>query len=250
MTQIAYMTRESWAQDGTSMVPQSAVIRNWLGNPPYILTTSDSKKFNGQNSADKEFADYIALQPDHRQIMHITELQQLIRRDERISGTITVLHPHKHDDCEVLRKLVEGNHVSRLFVIVWSSTDMVRFWLEGIGAYNLGDGSPGQAFDATQLEAAKCIVSEEYNGLSTGNGKAAVVQLIRAFTAHGYELKKRPWLTAYFAAGGKFRHAESISKLISEMEKGITHRVQQRYRAEILSILQERASTVPPEITQ
>ncbi|HCN40520.1 hypothetical protein [Rothia sp. (in: high G+C Gram-positive bacteria)] len=250
MTQIAYMTRESWAQDGTSMVRQSAVIRQWLGGPTYIFATSDSKKFNGQNSADKEFVNYIALRSGSRQIMLISELQRLIRRDEHFNGTIIVLHPYKEDDCELLRKPIEGNHVSRLFVIVWSPTDMVRFWLDGVGASNLDAVLERKAFDATQLEAARCMVSEQYNGLSTGNGKAAVVQLIRAFTAADYELNKESWLTALFAAGGKFWHAESVSKLISEMQKGTAHRVKQRYRPEILSILQERASTVPSESTQ
>ena len=250
MTQIAFMTRGSWAKDGTSMVPQSAVIRQWLGEPPYVFATSDFKKFNGNNSADKEFVDYIALQSDSRQITRISELRQLVRQDERFNGTITVLHPYKEDDCELLRKLVEGDQVSRLFVIVWSPTDMVRFWLEGVGASNLDSGSERKAFDAAQLEAAKCMVNEQYNGLSTGNGKAAVVQLIRTFTSAGYKLKKDSWLTAFFAAGGQFRHAESVSKLISEMEKGTTHRVKQRYQPEILSILREQASTVPPEISQ
>jgi hypothetical protein len=94
-----------------------------------------------------------------------------------------------------------------------------------------------------QKEAAKCMVAEQYNGLSTGSGKAAVVQLLRAFTEAGYPLEREPWLQAFFAAGGEFRHAETISKLISEMKNGTKHRVQQRYRPEILSILRERATT-------
>ena len=34
-------------------------------------------------------------------------------------------------------------------------------------------------------EAAQCWVDEQYNGLSGGNGKDAVVQLLRAFTSAG-----------------------------------------------------------------
>lgn len=92
------------------------------------------------------------------------------------------------------------------------------------------------------------MVDEQYNGLSAGNGKAAVAQLIRAFTDGGYALEKEPWLHAFFAAGGEFRHAESISKLILEMNKGTKHRVQQRYRSEIFSILRERATTRPADL--
>jgi hypothetical protein len=37
MTELGYMVREDWAQHGTTMIPQSAVIRDWLGDPPYIF---------------------------------------------------------------------------------------------------------------------------------------------------------------------------------------------------------------------
>src|SRR4051794_25346409 len=55
MTELAYMVREHWAQRGTAMRQQSAVIREWLGNPPYIFATADRKKYEQANSADREF---------------------------------------------------------------------------------------------------------------------------------------------------------------------------------------------------
>lgn len=244
MTELAYMTREAWAQRGTSMVPQSAVIRDWLGEPPYVFAASDPERLQKPNSADIEFINYVVLDKGSRQIVGIAELRKLVQDGKRFNGTLTVLHPHEQDDCELLRELVNNDGVARLFVVVWSPLDMVRIWLEGMGARNLDTGLVHESPDAVQLEGAKCMVGEQYNGLSTGNGKAAVVQLIRAFTDGGYPLEKEPWLRAFFAEGGEFRHAESISKLISEMKKGTKHRVQQRYRPGILSILQERASAV------
>jgi hypothetical protein len=77
---------------------------------------------------------------------------------------------------------------------LWSPTEIVRFWLDGIGAVNLSTGKAGAVVDAVQLEAAKCMVNEQYNGLSTGNGKAAVIQLLRTFTNDGYPLDNRQWL--------------------------------------------------------
>lgn len=248
MTELAYMTREAWAQGGTSMVPQSAAIRDWLGEPPYVFAASDPKRLQKPNSADMEFINYVALEKGSRRIVGISELRKLAQQSKHFNGTLAVLHPHEQDDCELLRELVDDDGIARLFVIVWSPSDMVRIWLDGMGARNLDTGSVHEAPDAVQLEAAKCMVGEQYNGLSTGNGKAAVVQLIRAFTDGGYLLEKEPWLKAFFAAGGEFRHAESISKLISEMKKGTKHRVQQRYRPEILSILQERASATPADL--
>lgn len=229
------------------MVPQSAVIREWLGESPYLFAASDLKRLRERNSADMEFIDYVAVEKASQRIVGISELRRFAHESNRFDGTLTVLHPHGQDDWELLRELVTNNRIARLFVVVWSPSEMVRMWLDGVGARNLDTGSV-EAADAVQLEAAKCMVDEQYNGLSTGNGKAAVVQLIRAFTDDGYALEKEPWLRAFFAAGGKFRHAESVSKLIAEMKKGTKHRFQQRYRPEILSILQERVSAGPAEL--
>lgn len=244
MTELAFMTREAWAQEATAMVPQSAVIREWLGEPPYVFAATDPQRLQKPDSADMEFVNYVALDKGAQRIVGMAELQKLAQDSRQFNGTLTVLHPYEQDDCELLRELVENDRVARLFVVVWSPLDMVRIWLEGVGARNLDAAAVPEAIDLVQLEAAKCMVDEQYNGLSTGNGKAAVVQLIRAFIDGGYLLEKEPWLRAFFAAGGEFRHAESISKLISEMKKGTKHRVQQRYRPEILSLLQERASAV------
>lgn len=240
MTELAYMTREDWDQNGSSMVPQSALIREWLGEGPYVFAAPSTKSLRDPNSADMGFANYVAPEKGSRRFVGISELRKLVEQGSRFDGRITVLHPHDQDDCELLKELVDGDRVARLFVVIWSPSDMVRFWLDGLTARNLGTGAVQVAPDPVQLEAAKCMVDEQYNGLSTGNGKAAVVQLIRAFTEGGYSLEKEPWLKAFFAAGGEFRHAESINKLISEMKRGTMHRVQQRYRPEILSILRER----------
>lgn len=243
MTEIAYMVREDWAQHGTSMVSQSAVIRDWLGESPYLFAVCDSKRVREPGSADMEFIDYVAGEPGSRKIVNLAELRNLGAQGKRLNRTLTVLHPYRLEDCEVLRALVEQDWVDRLFVIVWSPTDMVRTWLEGMCARDLATGITHEAPDPVQLEAARCMVDEQYNGLSTGNEKAAVVQLVRAFSEGGYPLEKNTWLRAFFAAGGEFRHADSISKLISEMKKGTKHRVQSRYRPNILSILQRRANT-------
>ncbi|MBT2520866.1 hypothetical protein [Arthrobacter sp. ISL-28] len=240
MTELAYMIREDWAQRGTSMVPQSALIRDWLGEPPYLFAACDPQRLQEPGSADTEFIDYVVAEKGSRKIVSLTQLRDLETQGKRLNRTLAILHPYKPDDCEVIRELVEHDSVDRLFVIVWSPMDMVRIWLEGMGARDLAKGIDHEAPDPVQLEAAKCMVDEQYNGLSTGNGKAAVVQLVRVFTEGGYPLEKEPWLKAFFAAGGEFRHAESISKLITEMKNGTKHRVQQRYRPNILSVLQGR----------
>lgn len=242
MTDLAFMVREDWAQNGTSMVPQSAAIRDWLNEPTNVFAVCDPQRIQEPGSADMEFIDYVSPEKDSRKIIPLSRLRSLEASGKRLAHALTVVHPHKSEDCEVLRMLVQRDLVDRIFVIVWSPMDMVRIWLEGMCAQNLTTGASHEGPDAVQFEAAKCMVDEQYNGLSTGRGKAAVVQLVRAFTAGGYALEPEPWLRAFFAAGGEHRHAESISKIIAEMKKGTKHRVEQPYRPNILAVLQEHVS--------
>jgi hypothetical protein len=241
MTELAYMIRDDWAQRGTAMRQQSAMVRDWLGSPPYVFATGDRKKYESGHSADREFVTYVAQAADERSVIDLSALSQFRHGDKTLTRPLIVLHPYKEQDCELLREIVQAGYVARLFVIVWSPHDLVRTWLDGIGAVNLhGSGLKGP--DPVQLEAAKCWVHEQYNGLSSGNGKDAVVQLLRVFTAAGYPLDTDTWLRAFFAAGGEFNEATKVAKLIKEMQGGTRHRVKARYRTGILDVLRERAT--------
>jgi len=242
MTELAYMVGEDWGQDGTAMLQQSAVIRDWLGSPPYVFATTDQKKYESDHSADREFMTYLAPDADERHVIDLVDLTELRDTDKTVTRPLIVLHPYKVRDCELLREIVTAEAVAKLFVIVWSPRDMVRTWLDGIGAINLHTGSALQGLDVVQLEAAKCWVREQYNGLSGGNGKTAVVELLRIFTAAGYPLDADTWLRAFFAAGGKFNEAANVAKLIREMQEGTRHRVKERYGPDILSVLRKRAT--------
>jgi hypothetical protein len=242
MTELAYMVREDWAQRGTSMPHQSAVIREWLGDPPFVFATADRKKYQGGSSADREFVNYTAPASDERRVVELSELGELRDLANSLTRPLVVLHPYKDRDCDLLRKIVEVASIARLFVIIWSPRDLVHTWLDGIGAVNLHTGAALEAPDAVQLEAARCWVDEQYNGLSSGNGKAAVVQLLRVFTSAGYPLDADSWLRAFFAAGGEFRHAMTIARLIQEMQGGTQHRITKCYRPDILSVLRERTN--------
>jgi hypothetical protein len=242
MTELAYMIREDWGQDGTAMRRQSAAIRDWLGSPPYVFATADRKKYESDHSADREFVMYVAHDADERHVIDLSDLNELRRADKTVILPLIVLHPYKERDCDLLREIVATESVARLFVIVWSPRDMVRTWLDGVGAINLHSGSALEAPDPVQLEAAKCWVGEQYNGLSSGNGKGAVVQLLRVFTEAGYPLDADIWLRAFFAAGGEFDEATKVMKLIKEMQRGTRHRIKTRYGQDILSVLRERAT--------
>jgi hypothetical protein len=242
MTELAYMVREHWTQHGTAMRQQSAVIREWLGNPPYIFATADRKKYEQANSADREFVTWVAPAADERRVVDLPAVTELRCPDKTLTRSLVVLHPYGEQHCDLLRGIVEVASIARLFVVVWSPRDMVRMWLDGLGAVDLHTGATFGSPDAVQLEAARCWVDEQYNGLASGNGKAAVVQILRVFTSAGYPLDTDSWLRVFFAAGGKFRHAPTIAKLITEMQAGTRHRITARYRPEILSVLRERAN--------
>ena len=242
MTDFAYMVREDWAQRGTAMSRQSAVIREWLGDPPYVFATADRKKYEGNSSADREFVSYVAPTTTERRVIDLSALGELRRSGKTLTRSLVMLHPYREQDCDLLRQVVAAGSVARLFVIVWSPRDVVRAWLDGLGAVDLHTGAALEAPDAVQLEAARCWVDEQYNGLASGNGKAAVVQLLRAFTSAGYPLDADTWLRAYFATGGTFRHAAAVAKFITEMQNGTQHRIKDRYVPDILTVLRERTT--------
>lgn len=162
MSELAYMVREDWGQRGTAMRQQSAVIRDWLGHPPYVVATADRKKYESDNSADREFVTYVAHAATDRNVIDLSNLNGLRRGDKTLTRPLIVLHPYEEQDCDLLREIVALESVARLFVIVWSPRDLVRTWLDGLGAVNLHTRSALGAPDVVQLEAAKCWVDEQY----------------------------------------------------------------------------------------
>ncbi|MER7455779.1 hypothetical protein [Micromonospora sp. NPDC126480] len=241
MTDLAYMVREDWAQQGTAMVSSSARIREWLGDGPVVFAVTDKRKFNGAHSADLEAAEYIVGRARHH-VVDIADLTRLADDDRLVNVAVVVLHPFDQRDCEALSEMIGSEAASRVFALIWSPRDIIRAWLDGHGAVDLHTGTPCPAPDPLQVAAAKLMVAEQYNGLSSGRGKDAVVQLLRAFTGSGYPLDGDAWLRAFFAAGGAFRHAESLVKFVKEMKAGTKHRVKPRFRDDILDILRERVT--------
>lgn len=225
MTELAYMVREDWGQDGTAMVPQSAVIREWIGEAPYLFAVTDVRKFSQDDrGADVEAARYIAPNRSDRVVFHISELGSLEREDKVIGHAVVVLHPFEQRELETVRRAVKADSVGKLFVLIWSRYDMGRTWLDGLGALNLHTGESVAPADPLVLAAARMMQDEEYNGLSSGRGKDAVVQLVRAFADEGYPVDAEAWLRAYFAVGGSFPSAESIEMLVKETKSGTAPR--------------------------
>lgn len=239
MTDLAYMTRDDWAQNATAMVPQSGVIRQWLGDAPYLFAMIELQKYGIDGSVDFEAAQYIAPDATTRVVFDIAELTNSVDTGAVIDNAIVVLHPRDERSLERIRTAVEAKAVSKLFVLIWWPLDIVRTWLESQGATDLHSGEVMAAPDAYMVEACSMMRNHQYNGLSSGRGKEAVVQLVRAFHSNGYPYDVDAWLRAYFAAGGDFHHAESIKKLVTEMKAGVKHRVKDRYRENIFELIRD-----------
>ncbi len=244
MTELAYMTLSNWGQRGTTMVPQSARIREWLGTAPFLFATSSKRQYEGPASLDRTIVEHIAPTASDRTVVELQELDKLIRDDGTMSHGITVLRPFEERDCDLLAELVHGGHLQKVFVIVHHENYPIRIWLDAMGAANLHTGTVADAPSPVLRQAAESIKNEDYNGLSSGRGKDAIVQLVHAFAPHGYLVDPVLWTRAYFAVGGSFAHATEISRLVTEMQSGVRHRVKPRYRDEIYDILMARSREV------
>lgn len=244
MTELGYMVREDWAQRGTAMKSNSVRIREWLGREPDVFAVTEVNKFNERDrNADLGFARYLSPKVDTSRACNLAGLSALGRDGHAARLAVVVaVHPYGQRDCDALRHVVESGSLDRLFVMIWSPRDVVRAWLDASGAINLQVGTAGPACDPLLIRAATMMVDEEYNGLSSGRGKDAVVNLLRALAEAGYPLDETLWLRAYFAAGGAFRHAESISKFVREMKSGVRHRTQERYRGDIVGMLRDEVT--------
>lgn len=240
MTSLSYMVRKDWGQHGTAMESQSGVIREWLGEGPYLFAVVDTQQVNAEDRpADLEFVEYVAPEVSPRRIFDISELARSEREGQVMNHAVVIVHPFDERELEAIRGAVVAGTVERLFVMLSSPRDRIRAWLDGVGAVNLHTGTALPAADPLMVAAAQMIVSHEYNGLASGRGKDAIVQLVRAFAAEGYPVDVDVWMRAYFAAGGSFRHSESVARLISEMASGTKHRVRQRYQGNIMAIIRD-----------
>lgn len=235
------MVREDWGQDGTATQQNSETIQAWLsGYQPVYAVDSPEKLDDDPRDTDRETATYISRSTSLPPVIGFSRLETVAARDDSVELSVVALHPVGERDCESLRGIIEEARIGKIYVHVWAPGNLIRHFLDGLGAIDLHAGAVAEAPDPLQTEACKLMVNEEYNGLSSGRGKDAVVQLLRAFAAEGYELDISRWLRAYFVAGGTFRHAETVKKFIREMRAGKRHRITQRFRPEIVNILRER----------
>lgn len=129
-----------------------------------------------------------------------------------------------------------------IVVISLHTNELVMDVLRGFEAVDLETDEVASPPAPLLVEAAKMMVNEEYNGLSSGIGKDTVIGLIKALEQAGYPADKNAWLAAYYAAGGITRHSVTVAKFLDEMKRGTNHRFKSRFRSSIVEILESRVS--------
>ena len=241
------MVREDWGQDGTAMVPQSAIIRRWLGDAPYLFAVERAEALRaGRKGGHQEVVSFIAPEEPDRVVVSIDSIRGSLGEDSVLAHPITVVHPFEDAACEALQRLVHDQLLTRVFVMVWSEHNMVRTWLDGLGATNLHTEASVAPTAPLLAEAMDMIRGAENNGLRGGRGKDAVVQLLRGFAEEGLPVDSTTWVRAYFASGGSFEYAQDLKTLVDEFNQGVRHRVRAIYRDDIVRVLRERLEEQPP----
>jgi len=241
MTDLAYMTRSDWAQNGSAMETQSAVIRHWLGPELPVFAVVDTKQLTPRGrTGDVETIDFLSPPPAPRRVVNIGDLSGLGETSATKRLSALVIHPYDERDLDATQRLVGAGIFDRLFVMLWAERDCIRPWLDGQNAVDLGAKEAQAPLDPTLVEAGRMIVDVEYNGLGAGRGKDTVVHLVRAFATEGVPADPDLWLRAYFAAGGSFHHAPSLEKLAREIRAGVRHRVARRFQSNVLQHIRDR----------
>ncbi|WP_416442565.1 hypothetical protein AB3K78_09120 [Leucobacter sp. HNU] len=238
------MTYSDWAKQGNGMAESGQRIQEWIGDTSAYLFCAEKEAHYSPNSHRQERDLFASIQnPNIKSFKaafgNLHEVQ-----GKSVDVALVALIPFKEPEFEAIRRAIVDQTFPKIVIIITHEGEMSRSILRGFGAVNLETGEHDALPDPLLIEAAKTMVNEEYNGLGSGNGKDAVLSLIHAFRQAGYPTNKELWLAAYFAAGGKTRHAETVAKFIDEINKGTRHRFQNRFRPNIVEILKER---VEPE---
>lgn len=238
MTDTAFMTYSAWATSGDGIVANSEKIRNWIGpTGAYVFCAEKKAHFTSDGRVEKELRR--ALLPVGTKAFEITYPALSTIDKTQLDAALIVLIPHGEKEVDWLRRALDTEVFTKVFVVLWRDKELAIHHLRGVGATDLESDS-SMTPDPIYIEAARLMVNEEYNGLESGNGKDTVIGLIRVLRDSGYPVDKDSWLAAYFAAGGQARHAEAVEKFIDEMQRGTKHRVRERFRPGILDLLQER----------
>ncbi|MFL2002301.1 hypothetical protein [Microbacterium sp. A1-JK] len=113
MEELAYMIRADWAQEATAMVPQSKVIRDWVGPAPYLCAVPDLARFNEPTrNLEREVADFIAPEGTERNIHSIANFGKLRNTETVVERCVIVVHPRQREDVETLPFIRDCGDVS------------------------------------------------------------------------------------------------------------------------------------------
>lgn len=237
VSELAYMNRWQWAE-GFDMEANSRAAHDWLGDRAHWVVVRDRASQHHPRDADFGVVDLISPPGERRDVLEFSELGRVANGAAAITDPVLFVHPSDDEEADTIRRLVAGG-LDATFVMTWSKIDLVRLWLEARSAVNLLASEQIVLPDPLAMKAAEAMVSEEYNGLSSGRGKDTVIQCLRSLEAEGYSLSPSDWGRAVLGAGGSFKSARTVMRFTKEMAEGHMHRTKPRFRPEIVSLWQE-----------
>ena len=242
MTDLAYMMFSDWANDGKGTSETSERIRSWIGETDaYIFCVQKTEQLD---SASREYGTagllLEAIRSPHIKTVAASYAELSRLEGEQFDATLIATIPHGERETESLLRAIRSGTISKVVVIPLHEGELANYLFGGFEATNIVTGEQHELPDPLLLEAARMMVDVSYNPLSSGRGKDTVLTLIHAFHVAGYPVDKDTWLGAYFAAGGECDDALVIAKLIDEIGRGTKHRYDNRFRSNIVEILEER----------
>ena len=242
MTDLAYMMFSDWANEGKGTAESSEQIRSWIGETDaYIFCAQKTEQLDSTNREHGTAALLLEAIRSPRPKTITTRYAELSRLEgEQFDATLIATIPHGEHETESLLRAIRARTFSKVVAIPLHEGELVNYLFDGFEATDIATGEQHESPDPLLLEAARMMVDVSYNPLSSGRGKDTVLTLIHAFRVAGSPVDKRTWLGAYFAAGGKADDALVIAKFIDEVGKGTKHRHSNRFRSNIVEIIEER----------
>lgn len=239
MTDLSYMIRSDWANFGIGIESNNQLVADRFDHKKVIVAVYNLEKFNsGEDDAACDVLEGVAdCGLFVQDIVGTDHLMRSVERTNDSSHSILVVHPGGNDQYEAIRRMYDSGITSQVHVMTWYDHDSLRYWLDSQQALNVARGTTSKIADKLRLAATRKMVEHQYNLLSTGRGKDAVIQLLRACRQEGDELDESTWLRAFFEAGGNFREADTISRFVREIKSGKKHQTKPRYKSNILEIL-------------
>src|SRR5690606_30644915 len=104
MTEIAFMRRETWADNARGMVPNSVPIHKWLEGSSHVVAVPDPAE--GPDSSDLQAVGFISPEETREALVSLEDLTTLERKAQQLRLPLLAVHP-RPQNLPLLNRLVD-----------------------------------------------------------------------------------------------------------------------------------------------